>query len=458
MKRYLSLDLLRGLSIFGMVFSAIIPFGVLPAWMYHIQNPPPSHAFNPQVSGISWVDLVFPIFIFCMGAAIPMAGSRRVQNGTKTYVIEVFERFLMLWLFSYLYVLLNFNQAEGWLPHLFTIAGYLSLFPLFVVIKTKFKEKILIRIAGVAMVSALIIMGSILFQEEISIYRSGIIIFLLAFLYLFGALIWYFTRDNLKARAVIFFIVLLFFAVTVQFDLQPKLYAIKEIRWFVNLEYFYFLLILIPATYIGDILQKRLVSPEGYEPMKGAEKPLIVVTLCGITVVWEMVALYNGWLAANFIVSVVLGALLLLCVKKYIPIYRRIVLPAVILLIAGLVSLLVEGSITKSPCTASYCFITTSVSILLLVMIDYKVQFKDYPFIGLILRIFSGAGSNPLMSYITFGNLVMPFMQLTGLIVVYQAAYPEGYPWIGVARACLAVLLTMSLVALMSEKKIYWRA
>ncbi len=384
MKRYLSLDLLRGLSIFGMVFSAIIPFGVLPAWMYHIQNPPPSHVFNPQVSGISWVDLVFPIFIFCMGAAIPMAGSRRVQNGTRAYVIEVFERFLMLWLFSYLYVLLNFNQAEGWLPHLFTIAGYLSLFPLFVVIKTKFKEKILIRIAGVAMVSALIIMGSILFQEEISIYRSGIIIFLLAFLYLFGALIWYFTRDNLKARAVIFFIVLLFFAVTVQFDLQPKLYAIKEIRWFVNLEYFYFLLILIPATYIGDILQKRLVSPEGYEPMKGAEKPLIVVTLCGITVVWEMVALYNGWLAANFIVSVVLGALLLLSVKKYIPVYRRIVLPAVILLIAGLVSLLVEGSITKSPCTASYCFITTSVSILLLVMIDYKVQFKDYPFIGLI--------------------------------------------------------------------------
>ncbi|MBP9583943.1 MAG: DUF5009 domain-containing protein, partial [Bacteroidales bacterium] len=38
MKRYLSLDLLRGLTIFGMVFSAIIPYGVLPDWMYHIQK------------------------------------------------------------------------------------------------------------------------------------------------------------------------------------------------------------------------------------------------------------------------------------------------------------------------------------------------------------------------------------------------------------------------------------
>ncbi|MDD4654420.1 MAG: DUF5009 domain-containing protein, partial [Bacteroidales bacterium] len=41
MKRFESLDILRGMSIFGMVFSAIIPYGVLPGWMYHIQNPPP---------------------------------------------------------------------------------------------------------------------------------------------------------------------------------------------------------------------------------------------------------------------------------------------------------------------------------------------------------------------------------------------------------------------------------
>ena len=62
-RRYLSLDLLRGLSIFGMIFSAIIPYGVLPAWMYHIQNPPPTHVLDMGVPGIGWVDLVFPVFI-----------------------------------------------------------------------------------------------------------------------------------------------------------------------------------------------------------------------------------------------------------------------------------------------------------------------------------------------------------------------------------------------------------
>ena len=50
-QRYLSLDFLRGLTIFGMVFSAIIPYGVLPAWMYHIQNPPPSHELDIAVTG-----------------------------------------------------------------------------------------------------------------------------------------------------------------------------------------------------------------------------------------------------------------------------------------------------------------------------------------------------------------------------------------------------------------------
>ena len=103
-QRYLSLDFLRGLTIFGMVLSAIEPSGVLPAWMYHIQNPPPTHNLDVSVQGIGWVDLVFPTFIFCMGAAIPFA---------KPSVKGIFSRFGMLWLFSYLYVLINsFNCGQ----------------------------------------------------------------------------------------------------------------------------------------------------------------------------------------------------------------------------------------------------------------------------------------------------------------------------------------------------------
>lgn len=32
-------------------------------WMFHAQTPPPTYAFNPDVPGITWVDLVFPFFL-----------------------------------------------------------------------------------------------------------------------------------------------------------------------------------------------------------------------------------------------------------------------------------------------------------------------------------------------------------------------------------------------------------
>jgi hypothetical protein len=89
---------------------------------------------------------------------------------------------------------------------------------------------------------------------------------------------------------------------------------------------------------------------------------------------------------------------------------------------------------------------------------DFVTNKSKSVFIEFFSRIFSGAGSNPLMSYIAFGSLVMPIFKLTGFIVLYQAAYPDGYPWIGVIRAFLAVLFTMAIVALLSERKIFWRA
>ena len=73
-KRIASIDILRGITIAGMVLCANIGYySDLPAWMFHAQTPPPTYAFNPDVPGITWVDLVFPFFLFAMGAAFPFA-------------------------------------------------------------------------------------------------------------------------------------------------------------------------------------------------------------------------------------------------------------------------------------------------------------------------------------------------------------------------------------------------
>ena len=72
--RAYAIDLLRGLAIVGMVLSGNFGWNpALPAWLFHAQVPPPDFTFDPSLPGITWVDLVFPFFLFSMGAAFPFS-------------------------------------------------------------------------------------------------------------------------------------------------------------------------------------------------------------------------------------------------------------------------------------------------------------------------------------------------------------------------------------------------
>jgi hypothetical protein len=74
------------------------------------------------------------------------------------------------------------------------------------------------------------------------------------------------------------------------------------------------------------------------------------------------------------------------------------------------------------------------------------------------VKLFSGAGSNPLMAYVATTWLVIPAMQVTFAFIPYNLLYPEGYHWIGVLRAVFLVWIVMSLVAWVGNRKIYWKA
>lgn len=454
-RRYLSLDFLRGLTIFGMVFSAIIPYGVLPAWMYHVQNPPPTHELNMSVSGIGWVDLVFPIFIFCMGAAIPFAGRGKLAKSgkdsasrsafTKRFVAETFERFVMLWLFSYLYVLLDVSNS------LFTLLGFCALFPIYLVIKSKGSYVKWVRVLGYLLTFSLVFMGAYFFDEAVNVQRRGIIIFLLAFLYLFGALIWYFTRDNLKARVAAFFAVLLFTIVTQYANWPVTTYANENIRWWFNVEYVYFLLLLLPATYVGDVLYNRNTI---YHSLRG-NVIHFVFPLLALFVVWLCYAFYMRLCWINLIVSGVVLVVLWFVIKAKLSQYKSLFLLAASLLFCALIIDLINGGIKKVPCTIEYCLATFSISLFLLMVSDYICKYLSNSF---IVSVFTGAGKNPLMSYIAFNSCLVPVMNITGFIAIYKWCAPVDMPLLGVLRAAIAVLFTMWLVSLCSKRGIFWKA
>ncbi len=472
MKRALSLDVLRGLSIFGMVLSGTIPFGgALPAWMYHAQCPPPTHAFNPAVAGITWVDLVLPVFIFCMGAAIPLALNRKIEKGANGIVIgkSIVARFFSLVFFAiYIAHILPYaigkglvdlevfgQQISGYDLQWLTLIGFGLMFPMFGIIRDQHEKRIW-RLAGWGGAVILLLIFRWGYGQEFSLHRSNIIILLLANVYVLGALSWYFTRNNWLARSVLF----IFWAAI---QLTCKYTGFDQIidsfqgtSWFFLFRMTHYSLLIIPATFVGDLLLKRLQET----PEKAQKKPAIVWERLfhlgmGLLVVWLTVALFQRWMIALFISLPLLLAGFWQIVKKHLPAYRSMFILAALLLLLGLLLEPVEGGIKKDHATASYMVMTSGMALCLLMFFDLVCRYWEQ---GGFVRLFAGAGSNPLMAYVVTTWFMFPFLKVTALIGVYNFLYPSGYPWIGALRAFILVLATMGLVYWMAKKKVVWRA
>ena len=71
-KRVISIDIFRGLNILLMIFvNNVAEVKGLPWWTYH----------RGDVNGMTYVDMVFPGFLFLMGMAIPLAVDSRLAQG-----------------------------------------------------------------------------------------------------------------------------------------------------------------------------------------------------------------------------------------------------------------------------------------------------------------------------------------------------------------------------------------
>ncbi len=207
--RSLGLDALRGLAILLMCLSGVVP-NWLPNAMYHgyyprylpddaggwrrVDNP---WLFRGDWPGFTWVDWVFPMFLFAMGAAIPLAMANRRQRGVAVWrlVLGVAWRWLVLIGFAVYvrqidpYVINDSPTTATWL---LAVAGFALLFPVFMRLPRRLTTRwvVAIRLVGVAGCVGMVALYKRGPDHSFAWSQHDIIILLLAHAALFAGLLW----------------------------------------------------------------------------------------------------------------------------------------------------------------------------------------------------------------------------------------------------------------------------
>lgn len=465
-KRADALDALRGLAILAMVLSGVIPRNTLPAWMYHAQLPPPTHAFNPKLPGLTWVDVVFPLFLFSLGAAIPLALSRRLATGwdTKRIFLSILQRGFLLGAFAiFLQHIRPLTLNPNPTPQTLWIAlfGFFVLFFMFLRWPSSW-------FPWVREITMLIVWSiGILFILQLhypdgsgfSLNRSDIILIVLANMVVFGSVIWLFTRSNLWLRIGLLGLLLALRLSSTADGWIASVWASSPIPWIFRFDYLKYLFVVIPGTIAGDLISSwlQLSSPE--DTRKNNWKIFhffSIVVLMLILNLILLIGLQARWIWQTTLLIVVLGLCGLLLFNKpnntTEKLLNRLYHWGFYWLVFGLLIEPYENGIKKDSSTLSYYFVTTGMATLLLIALTIIIDIFSQK---VWLQLLIDNGLNPMIAYMGFANLLWPILVLTGCepLVLEMTSTPEK----GLLRGLVYTLTIGCIVSLFSRFKLFLR-
>ncbi len=468
MNRSLPLDALRGIAILLMVLSSRIPFGVLPEWMYHAQVPPPNHVFNPAIPGITWVDLVFPYFLFAMGAAIPLALHARLQRGDAFWNVSlsILKRGALLVFFA-IYVMhirptVMSARPDVW-EYGLSLIGFLLLFPMLATLPTGWSmaAQRATRIAGWS--GAVLVL--FLFQAKdgsgFSVARSDIIILVLANVAVAGSFIWIATRTRLDIRVGI---LAFLFALRLTQSIPgwgQWLWNISPAPWIGTVYFQQYQFIIIPGTIAGDLLLKfanaSRIANAGSDHADQPDRRLWTICAIGpLLTVLLLVTLKGRFVIEATIASTAIcaaGWLLLRSITTdRIRLLRAMFGWGILWLMLGLAFEPYEGGIHKDKATMSYYFVTSGLAFFTLVSLIIAI---DLARIRRGFGLMIATGQNPLVAYAGVQSLLPPILAVTGIGSVIEKMTTS--PWLGAARGAFYTWLLAHVGAWCAKRGIYLR-
>ncbi len=468
-KRAYALDALRGFAILTMVLSGTIAYHILPTWMYHAQEPPPTHAFNPKLAGLTWVDLVFPLFLFSMGAAIPLALSRRLVKGIakSEIVLSILKRGFSLGTFAIVLQHLrpqvidpNLTSRSWWIA----LLGFILLFLMFV----RWPNSLSICLSRVLTFGAWVIVILLLAYLQypngsgFSLERSDPILIVLTNVAVFGSIIWLFTKSNLLLRLGCLGLLLAVRSSSTADGWIARLWAASEqpispISWIFHLEYLPYLFLVIPGTIAGDLILAWIDAPSGSKQDYWSKRRLVnIIALLLIICLTLLIGLQARWVWQTTLLNLVLCSFgYFLFTKPVSPTERllnKLYLWGVYWLIIGLLFEPVQGGIRKDSPTMSYFFVTAGMSLFILIALTILIDVLKYK---KWVQILIDNGQNPMIAYVGFANLLWPILSLTQLdqrIVAHSQT-----PVLGFLKGLVYTSIVACIVSLFTRLKLFWR-
>ena len=454
-KRIITIDILRGITIFAMILCANIGYySDLPAWMFHGQTPPPPYEFNPDVPGITWVDLVFPFFLFTMGAAFPLAMRKRLENGVSRWAVtgSLFRRWLTLTIFAIVLgtaYQIGSSTQPAVVKGIFSIVLWGVMFLSLVRVKDEKKTKLLNN-TGLFMMIVMAVLATDWLGLTLSRWSSDVIIMILANVAIFGGLIWMFTKDNIRLRWLVLLCIIALKALS---SYTPQVLAwvpsLSSIGWFFSWGYLQYLVIAVAGSIVGDMLQSHSRSEEKTE-IDGYHIAAGIIALAAMLV--QLWGLFTRHVLADFIISAVLGAAFVAITWKRRNILASLGYFGFAFMLFGIIFDPIDGGITKDHCNLAYMLTTTGMTALtgvFVLALELKWNIKG--------RGLSGCGQNPMLAYGVTNFFTGPILAMLG-IGAWLDTISLGSPFWGVVRGLVYTLLMVAVTCFFTKKKLFWRS
>lgn len=272
-----ALDALRGYAIITMVLSAMEAFSVLPRWMYHAQVPPPDHVFDPTIYGITWVDIIFPFFLFSMGAAIPLSLGRQHAKGESITKLtwKTVQRWVKLTFFAIFIIhafpfMLGYEQE--WMRYAMPVFFFILLCLMFMPNPFGLSPY---KARAITWSAYLVAVGFMLLQPyaggaPFRLTDSDCIMLILANVSLTGSIIYLLTIGHpLRRLALLPFLIALFMAAHTANSWPAQLIHTSWLPWLYLPAYQEYLLIIIPGTVAGEWIAQWLEKMKVKDTGKG---------------------------------------------------------------------------------------------------------------------------------------------------------------------------------------------